>query len=104
MPDAPETPDWLKSLFAALRDFFEWSQPAVKPLLWIAAIALAQLLLYHFVPAFARWVDSLPFFRARKEGGEDDVEGVSEAGAARPLRAEADALAAARPLARKSVV
>src|SRR3546814_4159878 len=72
MPDAPETPDWLKSLFAALRDFFEWSQPAVKPLLWIAAIALALLLLYHFVPAFARWVDSLPFFRARKEGRSEE--------------------------------
>lgn len=95
MPDPPATPDWLKSLFAALRDFFEWSQPAVKPLLWIAAIALALLLLYHFVPAFARWVDTLPFFRARKEGIEDDVEGVAEAGAARALLAEADALAAA---------
>jgi len=95
MPDPPETPDWLKSLLAALRDFLEWSQPAVKPLLWIAVIALALLLLYHFVPAFARWVDSLPFFRTRKGGTEAEVEGAAEAGAARALLAEADALAAA---------
>src|SRR3546814_11100989 len=49
MPKPPATPDWLKSLLSALRDFLAWSQPAYKPMLRIAAIALALLLPYHFV-------------------------------------------------------
>ncbi|WOF43727.1 DUF4129 domain-containing protein [Sphingopyxis indica] len=92
-PPAPETPEWLRSLFAALRDFLEWAQPAYKPLLWLAIAALALVLLYHFVPAFTRWVDSLPLLR--RKGAEAEEEGVVEAGAARALLAEADALAAA---------
>src|SRR3546814_19774779 len=83
MPKPPATPDWLKSLLSALRDFFEWSQPAYKPMLWIAAIALALLLLYHFVPAFARWVDALPFFRGRQTEAEGESEGTAKAVAAR---------------------
>jgi hypothetical protein len=50
-------------------------------------------LLYHFVPAFARWVDNLPFRRKAGADGSDDV-GLAEAGAARALLSEADALAA----------
>ena len=74
--------------------FFQWSAPAAKPLLWIGVALLALFLLYHFVPAFARWVDNLPFRRkAGDDDGADDV-GLAEAGAARALLSEADALAA----------
>ncbi len=93
-PPPPPTPEWLKSLFDAIGSFFQWSAPAAKPLMWIAVAALLLFLLYHFVPAFARWVDNLPF---RRQAGHDDAEdgvGLAEAGAARALLAEADALAA----------
>ncbi|MBL8651849.1 MAG: DUF4129 domain-containing protein [Sphingopyxis sp.] len=95
-PPVPETPAWLKAIDEAIRDFFNWSAPAGKPLLWIGAVLLVLLLLYLFVPAFAAWVDDLRFRRKRK-GMEDeaDLVGQAEAGAARALLAEADALAAA---------
>ncbi|WP_052187591.1 DUF4129 domain-containing protein, partial [Sphingopyxis sp. LC81] len=88
------TPEWLKSLFDAIGSFFNWSAPAAKPMMWIVVALVLLFLLYHFVPAFARWVDNLPF--RRKAGGEDaeDGAGQAEAGAARALLAEADALAA----------
>lgn len=94
-PPPPDTPEWLRSLIEALRHFFEWSAPAFKPIAWVAAILLALFLLYHFVPAFARWVDGLPPFRKQAaDDGDMDASHV-EAGAARALLAEADALAAA---------
>ena len=89
----PETPGWLASLFRAIGDFFQWSAPALKPLLWIAAILLALFILYHFVPGFARWVDDL-LRRRRPAAEETDNVGQMEAGAARALLSEADALAA----------
>jgi hypothetical protein len=94
-PTSAATPEWLKSLFEGTSDFFQWSKPIVVPLLWVAVAVLALFLLYHFVPAFARWVDNLPF--RRKVRDDDDAEssiGLAEAGAARALLAEADALAA----------
>lgn len=93
-PLPPPTPEWLKSLFDAIGSFFQWSAPAATPLMWIAVALVVLFLLYHFVPAFARWVDNLPF--RRKAGGTDaeDGAGLAEAGAARALLAEADALAA----------
>ncbi|SKB64614.1 DUF4129 domain-containing protein [Sphingopyxis flava] len=94
-PPPPDTPEWLKTLFGAIGEFFRWSAPALKPMLWIAAILLALFLLYHFVPAFARWVDNLPLMRERRSEVEDETVGHAEAGAARALLAEADALAAA---------
>lgn len=93
-PPPPPTPEWLKSLFDAMGSFFQWSAPAAKPLMWIAVAALALFLLYHFVPAFARWVDNLPFRRKAGDDGAEDGAGLAEAGAARALLAEADALAA----------
>lgn len=93
-PPPPPTPEWLKSLFDMIGSFFQWSAPAAKPLLWVGVALLALFLLYHFVPAFARWVDNLPF---RRKGGDDDTAddiGLAEAGAARALLSEADALAA----------
>ena len=66
-PPRPPTPEWLKSLFDAIGSFFQWSAPAAKPLMWIAIALVLLFLLYHFVPAFARWVDDLPF--RRKAGG-----------------------------------
>jgi hypothetical protein len=93
-PPPPPTPEWLKSLFDAIGSFFQWSAPAAKPLMWIAVAVVLLFLLYYFVPAFARWVDNLPF---RRKAGDDDAEGgagLAEAGAARALLAEADALAA----------
>ncbi len=84
-PEAPKNPDWLI-------DLLRWAEPAFKPAMWIAGILLAAYLLYHLVPAFAAWVDRLTG-RARPEA-DDDV-GVIEAGAARALLVEADALAAA---------
>ena len=93
-PPPPPTPEWLKSLFDAIGSFFQWSAPAAKPLLWIAVAVVVLFLLYHFVPAFARWVDNLPFRRKPGVGDEADNIGLAEAGAARALLAEADALAA----------
>lgn len=90
----PQTPAWLSWLYDALGDFFQWSAPGFKPLAWTCAILLALFLLYRFAPAFARWVDRLPLFR-RAGTDEDDPLGQVEAGAARALLAEADALAAA---------
>ena len=93
-PPPPPTPEWLKSLFDAIGSFFQWSAPAAKPVLWIAVAVVVLFLLYHFVPAFARWVDNLPFRRKPGGGDEADNVGLAEAGAARALLAEADALAA----------
>ena len=93
-PPPPPTPEWLKSLFDAISSFFQWSAPAAKPLLWIAVALVVLFLLYHFVPAFARWVDNLPYRRKACETDAEDVVGLAEAGAARALLAEADALAA----------
>ncbi|MBE1528437.1 hypothetical protein GGC65_002893 [Sphingopyxis sp. OAS728] len=92
-PPPPPTPEWLKSLFNGIGNFFEWSAPAAKPLMWIAVAALALVLLYHFVPAFAQWVDNLRFGRKARDDEADHI-GQAEAGAARALLAEADALAA----------
>lgn len=87
-------PEWLTSLFNALGDFFNWSAPALKPILWVVAILFALFLLYHLVPAFADWVDNLRL-RRRKAVTDEEYLGHAEAGAARALLAEADALAAA---------
>src|SRR3546814_18591137 len=48
MPKPPATPDWLKSLLSALRHFFDWRQPASKPMPLIAATAPAPLPPSHF--------------------------------------------------------
>ncbi|MDT7529839.1 DUF4129 domain-containing protein [Sphingopyxis sp. SE2] len=93
-PPPPPTPEWLKSLLNAIGNFFEWSAPAAKPLMWIGIALILLFLLYHFVPAFARWVDNLRFGRKRGDADADDPVGQAEAGAARALLAEADALAA----------
>jgi len=90
----PPTPEWLRSLFDAIGNFFQWSAPAAKPLMWIGVALLVLFLLYHFVPAFARWVDNLPFRRKAVGDDAEDGIGLAEAGAARALLAEADALAA----------
>lgn len=92
-PPSPPTPEWLKSILQAIGEFFQWSAPALKPLLWIGAILLLLFILYHFVPAFAQWVDDIRFRRRHVAAGED-MAGQAEAGAARALLAEADALAA----------
>jgi hypothetical protein len=92
-PPSPPTPEWLKSLFQAFGDFFQWSAPALKPLLWIGAVLLLLFILYHFVPAFAQWVDNIRF-RGKQGAADGDMAGQAEAGAARALLAEADALAA----------
>ncbi|MDZ3832162.1 MAG: DUF4129 domain-containing protein [Sphingopyxis sp.] len=89
----PESPEWLMSLLRSIGNFFEWSAPALKPLLLIAAVLLLLFILYHFAPGFARWVDDLRFGRKAVQDGEDQA-GQAEAGAARALLAEADALAA----------
>src|SRR3546814_2981958 len=41
MHDPPETPDWLKSLFAALRDFFERSEEHTSELQSLMRISYA---------------------------------------------------------------
>ena len=87
-------PEWLKSLFDAIENFFQWSAPAAKPLLWVGVAVVVLFLLYHFVPAFARWVDNLRYGRKAGEADGVDSVGLAEAGAARALLAEADALAA----------
>ena len=60
-PPPPDVPDWLKSLFEAIGRFFEWSAPALKPMLWGGAILLVLLILYFTVPAFARWVNAVSY-------------------------------------------
>src|SRR3546814_10172873 len=62
--------------------------------MWIAVALILLFLLYHFVPAFARWVDNLRLRRKARGDDEADLIGQAEAGAARALLAEADALAA----------
>jgi len=95
-PPPPNTPEWLKALGEAIGDFFRWSAPAGKPLLWVGGILLVLLLLYLFVPAFAQWVDDIRYRRKRKALAEEAEQvGHAEAGAARVLLAEADELAAA---------
>ncbi|HEV2600153.1 DUF4129 domain-containing protein [Sphingopyxis sp.] len=93
-PPVPQTPEWLKSLAEAIASFFRWSAPAATPLLWIAVAVIILLLLYFFVPPFARWVDNLRFRRKADDDEAHDGIGLVEAGAARALLAEADALAA----------
>lgn len=78
-----------------LRDFFEWSAPALKPMVWIGAAVLLLIILYHFVPAFADWVDRIRYGRRRGDDEEEEVIGEAEAGRARARLADADALAAA---------
>ncbi|PKP72165.1 MAG: hypothetical protein CVT83_01310 [Alphaproteobacteria bacterium HGW-Alphaproteobacteria-5] len=90
----PEAPAWLQALVESIGRFFQWSAPAGKPLLWIAAALLLIVILYLFVPAFAGWVDDLRGRRRRAAPDEDDGIGRAEAGAARALLSEADALAA----------
>lgn len=91
-PKPPARPNWD---LGWLRDFFEWSAPALKPLLWVGAAVLLLIILYHFVPAFADWVDNLRFGRKRATGDYEETIGVAEAGRARARLADADALAAA---------
>lgn len=91
----PEAPAWLQALFEAIGRFFQWSAPAGKPLLWIGAVLLLLVVLYLFVPTFAGWVDDLRHRRKRAApDDEEDGVGRAEAGAARALLSEADALAA----------
>ena len=90
----PEAPEWLQALFEAIGRFFQWSAPAGKPLLWIGAALLLIVILYLFVPAFAGWVDDLRGRARRAAPQEEDSVGQAEAGAARALLSEADALAA----------
>ena len=95
-PPPPETPGWLLAIGRAIRRAFEWLAPAAEPLLWVIGILFILLLLYLFVPAFAAWVDDLRFRRKRRAAASEiDLVGQAEAGAARALLAEADALAAA---------
>lgn len=92
-PPPPDTPEWLRALGRAIASFFEWTAPLAQPLLWTALGLLVLLLLYLFVPAVAQWIDDLMWWR--KPADESDaVAGHAEAGIARALLAEADALAA----------
>src|SRR3546814_9762389 len=63
--------------------------------MWVAVALVLLFLLYHLVPAFAQWVDNLRLRRKARGDDETDLMGQAEAGAARALLAEADALAAA---------
>ncbi|PZQ23380.1 MAG: DUF4129 domain-containing protein [Sphingopyxis macrogoltabida] len=91
----PETPAWLQSLIDGIGNFLGWSAPAFKPIAWIGAALIALFLLYHLVPAFRRVVDDWIARRRRRGTAEEiDLAGQAEAGAARALLAEADALAA----------
>ena len=94
-PKPPPPPEPSQLNLDWLRDFFEWTAPALKPLMWVGAAALLLLILYHFVPAFADWVDNLRFGRKRQGEVLEESIGEAEAGAARARLADADALAAA---------
>lgn len=91
-PPPSQSPQWNLSW---LGDFFEWSAPALKPLMWIGAAILLLIILYNFVPAFAEWVDDLRFRRKGARDDEAETAGEAEAGAARARLADADALAEA---------
>jgi hypothetical protein len=95
-PPSPqeEAPEWLKAGIEAIGAFFKWAAPAGQPLLWIAAVLLLLVILYLFVPAFANWVDDFRYRRKHAASAKDEQAGQVEAGAARALLAEADALAA----------
>lgn len=91
-PPPPARPQWD---LGWLRDFFEATAPVLKPLLWVGAAVLVLIILYHFVPAFADWIDALRFGRKRRHEAVAEGLGEAEAGAARARLADADALAAA---------
>lgn len=90
----PRSPQWLIDFFNWLGDFFSATAPYLRPTLYVIGVLFALYLLYRFVPAFAAWVDNLPFWRKKREE-EDESIGLAEAGAARALLSEADALASA---------
>jgi hypothetical protein len=86
----PQTPEWLRNFFEALGDFFVWSGPVLKYVLWAAALLILLVIAYHLFPGFAQWVNGL----RRRAPEEADVEyGAVEASAARARLADADALA-----------
>lgn len=89
----PQTPEWLAAIFRAIGNFIQWASPAFTPIAWIAAGLLVLFLLYHFVPAFAEWIDNLPLRRKQPDEDLDNAVGQAEAGAARARLADADALA-----------
>ena len=93
-PPPPDTPAWLEAILRAIADFFAWIAPVAQPLLWIGIALLVLLLAYLLIPAFAQWIDDLAPWSKKLAEGPDDFVGLAEAGAARALLAEADALAA----------
>lgn len=86
----PAPPDWLIDFFRALGDFFTWSAPVMKYVLWALAAALLLFLAYRLVPGFAAWVDAR---RNRPVDDEREELGLAEAQKARARLADADALA-----------
>lgn len=85
----PEPPAWLINFFNAVGEFFTWSAPVLKYVLWALVVLLVLFLAYRFIPGFAEWVD------ARRRPVEQEAEeiGVVEAQKARARLADADALA-----------
>lgn len=94
-PPPPQLPDWLRAILDAIAAFFSSLAPLFQFLFWVAVVALVLFLVYLLVPAVRDWVDSL--LGKRKAGAAEAEAGEwrPEAGAARDLLAEADALAAA---------
>lgn len=87
----PQPPQWLLDLLHMIGRFFQDSAPYLRPTLYVVGALLLLLLLYRFVPAIRLWVDQA--MARRKPVGADEVIGHAEAGAARQLLSEADALA-----------
>ena len=90
MPQAqppPPPPQWLINLFEAVGPYIEY---IAWGLLILAALALLYVIIRHFI------ANGLPFGRSAKVASTDaEPEWRPEAGPARQLLAEADALAAA---------
>lgn len=84
----PQPPAWLKPL----GEFLQWIAPVAKYLIWGLLGIVAALILWFVIRHFAAvgW----PWRRKPRDGEEDEAEWRPEAGRARQLLHEADALAA----------
>jgi hypothetical protein len=93
-PDPP--PEWLRSLSDFLASLLNGAEPLFTALFWIAVAALIGFLLYMLVPAVRDWVDMVLHRRRQSDDEQHSSEDwLPDAGTARDLLAEADALAAA---------
>jgi hypothetical protein len=85
-----ETPEWLRSLSAAIDHFFRALGPFWQVVFWVMVAAVALLLLFTLVPPLRAWLAA----RLHRAPVDAAAEWRPEPAASRTLLAEAEALAA----------